>query len=289
MNDKIRFILSSIPGWAVLRAFLAGIVLGPFLFEVTGGPDDYRTNFLTEAMGIGFTVLVIDWIYRQRARHELRSRLKREAGSRGNAIAISAVEWIRAEGWLEGDDGLLKGESLISANLQGANLTRANLQNTKLVKANMQGANLFQANLCGSSLYGANLCKAQLQGADLSNTNLRSADLRYARMRYFHIQEMEEIGLDLLNETPQRANLNSADLAGVYLEGATLPDEGNLVDVECWPDGEQYVGNGLLEELKKFTDVNHSEFNSTLEKVERVREYQRYVGESRSFSDPEEE
>ncbi len=114
---EIRSKLASVSRWPVLRVFLAGLVFGPFLLGIMNGPDEYRPNLITEALGIGFTVLIIDWIYEQRARRELRRRLKREAGSRANAIAISAVEWIRAEGWLEGDDGLLKGANLINANL----------------------------------------------------------------------------------------------------------------------------------------------------------------------------
>jgi len=253
----------------------------------------YEMNLFTEGLGvyvsIGITVLGVDIAYALRDKKRLRERLKREAGSRSNAIAIGAVEWLRAEGWLQGDDGLLKGEETVLnyANLQGANLTRANLQGTKLVQAKLQGTDLFQANLCGASLYGANLCKAQLQGANLSNANLKSADLRDAKMRYFHIQEKEEIGLDLMNETPQRTNLNGADLEGAYLAGATLPDEENLADVLRWPDGEQYSGTGLLEKLKKFTDINHPEFKSTLDKIERERKYQRYVGEPETFADPE--
>lgn len=271
------------------------IALGTSKYVLDENDLGYETNLFTEALGvyasIGITVFFIDILNELRDKDRLRVRLKREAGSRANAIAVGAIEWLRAEGWLEGDDGLLQGQETVLnyANLQGANLTRANLQGTRLVKANLQDTELFQANLSGSSLYGANLRKAQLQGANLSHTNLRSADLRGSRMRYFHIQEKEEIGLDLLSETSQRANLNGADLEGAYLEGAILPNEDNLVDVFKWPDGEQYSGIGLLEELKKFTDVNHPEFKATLEEIEREREYQRLAGEPKAFSDPEDE
>ena len=278
-----------------ILVFAIGVSVGVRIGQIHyGGPSSQADVFIegagivvAEGVSVIVTIFVVNRWYAKRQVSSLQHQLVREVGSGSNEFAKNAVSRLRAEGWLEGDDGLLKGEDLNNANLQGANLTRANLQGTKLVKANFEDANLFQVNLRGSSLFGANLRKAQLQGADLSNTNLRSADLRDAKMRYFHIQEMEEIGLDLLNAKPQRANLNGADLAGAYLEGATLTDEENLVDVLEWPDCKQYGGIGLLEELKKFTDVDHREFDQTLEKVKLERKHQRYVGEPRAFSDPE--
>lgn len=304
IHKKYRLFYWLLAGTTVVALLLW---VGSMLFHDDEVPS-YEMNLFTELVGvivsIGFTVLVVDQINERREAErrkeqaqreqekemeELKVKLVRDAASRVNQTAVNAIEELRHKGWLEGDDGLLRNADLIEANLATADLRGANLQDTKLVTAKLQEANLFQANLSGSKLYGANMYMAQLQGADLSNANLRSADLRNARMRYFHIQEMEATGLDLLNETPQRANLNGADLEGAFLEGATLPDEENLVDVMRWPDGEQYSGAGLLEKLKKFTDVNHPEFEATLEKVRREREYQRYFGEPVTFSDPEAE
>lgn len=181
--------------WTILRAFLLGFIVGPFIYGITSGANDYRANLFTELMGIAFTALVIDWIYRLRTRHELRNRLVREAGSRSNAIAIGAVEWLRAEGWLEGDDGLLQGEDLV----------KANLENAYLLRANLRGAFLSEAKLRGAELMGANLRGVDLIEADLQDSKMHGADLR------------------------------KADLSGAKLEGSVMPDGTEFVDEDTLP------------------------------------------------------
>ena len=87
----------SIPVWTIARVILAGVLVEGFLYGIVTSSDGLGPNLITEAMGIGFTVLVIDWIYEQRSKRELKRRLIREAGSRLRGIAIPAVEWLRAE------------------------------------------------------------------------------------------------------------------------------------------------------------------------------------------------
>ncbi len=166
----MRNSLSSIPGWSILRAFLAGFIIGPFLFGLMNGPADYQPNLVTEAMGIGFTVLVIDWLYELRSTRDLRRRLIREAGSRSNDIALSAVDELRDKEWLTGEDGLLKEVDLSNANLQGAKLIEANLQGSILTGANLRGTDCS-----GIDLQGATLLKAKLEGSFLIWAKLENA------------------------------------------------------------------------------------------------------------------
>ena len=80
--------------------FLTLLWVGTLFFH---GREDrgYEMNVFTEALGVAvsilLTVLVVNVAYERRDKRRLRERLKREAGSRANAIAIAAVEWIRAE------------------------------------------------------------------------------------------------------------------------------------------------------------------------------------------------
>ena len=87
---------------------------------------DFQLNLSTELLGVvagtGFSALVIDRIYAYRNWKDLQRRLIREAGSRSHDIAISAVEWMDREGWLRGENGLLKG-----ANLREARLARCEI------------------------------------------------------------------------------------------------------------------------------------------------------------------
>ncbi len=71
-------------------------------------------------LGAGVTIFFIDRLNTHRAEESLKHRLIREAGSRSLDVAISAVEWMDREGWLTGEDGLLKGADLREARLQEA-------------------------------------------------------------------------------------------------------------------------------------------------------------------------
>lgn len=275
--------------WTFLRAFLLGFIVGPFFYGITAGANDYRANLFTELMGIAFTALVIDWIYRLRIRHELRNRLVREAGSRSNAIAIGAVEWLRAEGWLEGNEGLLQGEdtNLDNANLEGADLRGANLRGTRLRKANLGGADLSRANLQNAKLYRADFTGARVLGTDFKYADLRSADLRAAVMKLRDLGEEQEMGLDLfaddMDTSEYHADLRYADLEGAYLEGATLPHESRI----CWatlPLGEKFDHPFDIKKLKKYTDRCNPEFRDTLQRIEDRRLGMRAVATSGAYA-----
>ena len=185
--------------------------------------------------GASVTVLVIDRFNEYRATENLRQRLIREAGSRSNDIAISAIEWLRRERWLCGDDGLLKGEFLEGANLRDANLTDTNFEGANLSLSFFQDALLKNVRM-----RGANLFDASFQGAVLFNADLTSTDLR-----------MAQLGGSILEGAKfQDANMKYVDLQGALLDrndfgGATLPD-GMTFDDDT--------------DMRKYTDPNHHEF-----------------------------
>ena len=238
----------------------------------------YETNLFTEALGvyasIGITVFFIDILYELRDKDRLRTRLKREASSRANAIAVGAIEWLRAEGWLEGEDGLLKGENLNHANLQGANLCGANLQGTHLQKAQLLDSDLSRAKLIGAQMFEADLRAARLLGTDLQSANLKNADLRKAVMNQLYLGEEQEMGTNLfaddLDTSQYHADLRYADMEGAYLEGATLPNVKRLYWTKL-PLGERCHHSFNVEKLKRYTKRNHPEFEDTLQQVESRR------------------
>lgn len=198
------------------------LLLGMFgLSDVA--PDGFWKGVLTIAfevsVGAGVTIVFIDRFNAHRERESLKRRLIREAGSRSHDVAISAFEWMDREGWLRGEDGLLKGANLREArlwdarmdgaNLEGADLEAADLRNAKLIEANLNRTNLFRANLEGASLRKANLQEAKLSWANLNQANLDGA----------HLQNAE------LSQTDMRsANLNKADFEAAFMLGAELSD-----------------------------------------------------------------
>ena len=287
-RDYARFYIALL----LILLFAVGVAVGIRLGQFHYGGEATRSDIFVEAAGIIMaeavsiilTVLVVNKWYERQQVTDLKHQLVREVGSGSNEFAKNAVSRLRAEGWLEGEDGLLKGKVLNGANLKGADLSKANLRDTKLVSADLQESNLYQADLSDSSLYGANLRQAWLQGTNLSRTNLKSTDLRDSKMRYLPIQQSVEQGRDPLEAGPKRANLNGANLEGAYLEGATLPDLDNLLYVRTWPDGEEYHEPGLLEKLKKFTDSEHPAFAPTLETINSLRKYQRVASVPETFA-----
>ena len=153
-------------------------------------------------VGAGVTVLVIDRFNEYRATESLKRRLTREAGSRSHDIAISAVEWMDREGWLRGEEGLLKGANLREARLHEARLEGANLAGANLELADLTGAMLNDANLRDANLFGAKLEKAHLNGA-----NLECAELSFAVLTLANLH---------------KANLRCASLMKANLDGAFL-------------------------------------------------------------------
>lgn len=161
--SHIRFVIAAV-------VLIIWAVVGRFIYE--SQEWEYGMNVFTEMIGIGVTVLIVDELNRRRLREEYKRQLVDDAASISNEIAKNAVHQLRRKGWLEGENGLLKGAYLGGANLQEANLEFANLQGTELIASNLRAAKLWFANLRNADLRGANL-----NGADLSDADLKGAVL----------------------------------------------------------------------------------------------------------------
>ncbi len=199
-------------------------------------------------VGAGVTVLVIDRFNEYRATESLKRRLIREAGSRSHDIAISAVEWMDREGWLQGENGLLKGAhlreaQLNDARLQGANLERtdlrvANLCGAKLGKANLEHANLVSAKAKSAVLNEAMLERASLNSADLEGAylkyalfdyaTLRSAKIRSANLDHASFRHARMLNVDLTNSVTSRTNFFHANMHKAKLRSVTDRNSDNF-------------------------------------------------------------
>jgi hypothetical protein len=157
---------------------------------VFGANRDYFQELFMQGLGVVITVLILNRLAErrednrqtQREIEKLKKRLVMEARSQSNEIAKHAVDGLKQQGWLRGEDGLLKGANLVSANLPGVYLRIANLKGTDLRNANLRGAQLEEANLQSSisrriNLRDARLAFAQLQAADLKDAELQDAKL----------------------------------------------------------------------------------------------------------------
>jgi hypothetical protein len=110
---------------------------------------NYAINFGPEAAGIALTVLILDFLNERRNEQQLEAQLKsqlmKEMQSRHNLTALTAVEKLRVNGWLE--DGTLEGINLFSANLETANLWKANLSSTNFRSTRLNKSSIRYANL----------------------------------------------------------------------------------------------------------------------------------------------
>ena len=228
------------------------LLLGLFgLSEV--GPGGFWKGLLTIAfevtVGAGVTILFIDRFNAHWERESLKRRLIREAGSRSHDVAISAVEWMDREGWLRGEDGLLKGANLREArlpdarlegaNLEGANLEQADLRGAKLNGGNLRGANLDDADFRGrAELKGADLQCAKMNSARLEKAWLRDAVLEGAKMNFADLREagltnanlkgVSLIDADLSGTSVVETNFKGANLLGAKLKAASYLKSANL-------------------------------------------------------------
>lgn len=156
-------------------------------FELDGFLDGlYRGNGGT-LLGIGFTVLILDRLYKRREDRERRAKLARALASPDRTAALTALETLRTEDWLA--DGALRGADLHDAQLARADLRGVNLRDADLAGADLTGAQLAKADLSGADLSGADLTGADLAGARLGGARLRGADLTRVNLRRAVVDE----------------------------------------------------------------------------------------------------
>ena len=172
--------LVTLIGIILLVMGLAGLISGPIPYLPIPSLATFHKNISPELVGIGITVLLIDWANGKRE-DELEKKLEKKdlilhMSSPDNVIAQEAVRTLRARGWLFDD-------TLKSANLIGANLANTELTNAKLNDANLTKANLQNAILNGIKFNGAILHRTNLQNADFTNAAIEHAKLNSANLQ----------------------------------------------------------------------------------------------------------
>lgn len=235
--------------------FLPGLAIGFLIglpIQLGDAPVDWFIDGIwPEALGIVFTVFIIDRLYTWREEQkqivELKERLIREAQSTVNDIAVQAINEMRSRDWLAGDSGLLKGRTLRGANLSNALLQDANLTGCDFRGVSLKAAILADANLRDANLSNANLEDATLDYAILSNAKLRNANLTGASLVECELEGSNLTRAIIIKATLQLANLRSAVLEGAELVGSDLEDA---------DFGNAHLGLANLSEVRRMGGVN---------------------------------
>lgn len=149
--------------WVYLIIGLAiGILLPGFFQSIQADAiNAFLLNLVPEAVGIFFTVLIIDRLDSIREQQVIKDQLVRRLQSRYNHTALQAVEELRVLGHLE--DGTLRNQNLRGSNWVDANMYQADLQGSDLGNAVLTRADFVLANLKGVK----NLKDVQLIDTDI--------------------------------------------------------------------------------------------------------------------------
>lgn|GEM_PF-1106674 len=242
----------------VLVGILIGLVLSQFYtIEVAS----FVQNLIPEAVGIGFTVLVLDAVYQRRERKQYKERLILEMGSLDNSTALRASEALNRLGWAQ--DGSLVSAYLREANLKNIRIKRANLHRADLVAVNLMSGEMYHTNFSNVQMSDSDLRYGRFNLSDFSNSALESVDFRQCRLRGCNFNGTTLIGSDFENADLEGADLRGAWLLGANLEGAIFGRSSDgwsstkMDEETIMPDGKSWY-KGI--DLDQYLDPYHPEF-----------------------------
>ena len=253
----------------VVAGWFLGILTFPMLQTVSANFREMAISLVPEAIGIIFTVLILDRLAENRAREQLQTRLVHEARSQSNETAKAAVDWMNAEGWLkrESRTALLRGMNLNNAKLGDADLRSANLQQTDFWRANLTHAHLRYADLRGANFTDANLRDVHLRYATLQQATLTHTDLQHAYLEYANLQQAQLEKANLKAATLFCANLRDAHLDdAIFDEKTVLPDAQRLQDADgnfLKDESDDYIYDKYwtsTTDMQRYTNPQHPDF-----------------------------
>lgn len=173
-------------------SLVIGIVIGLLIFTlinyVTGDSSGFLQNLVPEAVGMIFTVVILDNLGKMREEKNMVEQLIRRMHSRYNHTALAAVEELRVIGRLQ--DGTIQGRELRGSNWEDANLYEADLSGCDLTNAKMLHADLVKANLRDTKISDEqlaatdNLCGATMpDGIRYDGRFVLMGDLNWAQRK----------------------------------------------------------------------------------------------------------
>lgn len=177
------------------------------------------TNIGTELLGLAITVLIVDALYKRLQEDQIKRQLIRDMGAADNAVALRAVQELKANGWLT--DGTLVGVDLTQANLQGVRLIKANLKGVRLCGANLRESILIAVNMQGADLRSVDFEKAGIAGCNFRDTDLWAAEFKESELRKVDFITSHLVGVDFTD----------AKIMGCHFQDARFGLSTH------WPDG----------------------------------------------------
>ncbi len=171
--------------------FMGGLLVFPLVNLVTTQTGSFLEDLVPEALGISFTILILDRLDAAREHRLIKDQLLRRMHSRYNNTALAAVEELRVLGHLA--DESLVGRNLRGSHLQDANLYQANLREVDLTNANLLDADLVEAILTDAKVSDEQLASCHIMWKAIMRDGNRydgrynlKGDIALARKRGFN-------------------------------------------------------------------------------------------------------
>lgn len=218
----------------LLIGFGLGMLATPALQLINSNTAELLRGLVPEAVGIVFTVLILDQLAANRSREALKTRLFNELRSAAVGQGTAALAWLKRANWIQ------------ATTLVQADLHRANWENAYVGELHLRGANLN----------GANLRNASNQRTLHDGTRVnRPVDFQGASLRYARLENAVLINADFTN-----AKLNNAHLENAVLVGATLTHA--EVTGASWhnailPDGTRWTPDT---DISRYTHPDHPDY-----------------------------
>jgi uncharacterized protein YjbI with pentapeptide repeats len=264
---------------------------------------DGMDGFITEAVGIMFTILIIDFYRKEEsqreyehkenlAQEESRRSLVRQARSRNNNSALDAIDIMREEGWLDKTkDGLclLRGEKLNHADLKSADLTNAELEETEFRSADLEAAvfshcnltaarfdeaDLIKTNFSRARLTGAFFVRARLTGCEFKDSKNPGATQHHDNLERLNFEGASLQSIDFSNlvmrfSVFQKAELKEVNFTGCWLEDSNFRDvrlsEKSVVFNSAYLDRVDFGKTGQIKGISfKGAHLNEVDFHQVL-------------------------
>lgn len=223
-------------------------------FRLFAGSNDFAMNLYNSVIDITITVGLIEVLNRHRdaknSERDLQEQLVREAGSRVNGTALTAIDMMRKRGWLRKDKfvdrynvthaiSLLENKDLRFANLESGDLQAVDLTNSMLYEINLNNTNLSDAILNRALLHKAKINGSQLFNVNLANANLSKASMQNSTIVQGDFSNSILEGADFTYSILRKADLSNANLTNATLKDALI-DEANFSNA-IMPDGSRYT------------------------------------------------
>jgi len=180
---------------------VVGLVIGlliPYFIQSLDAVNEFLQNLVPEAVGIFFTVLIIDRLDSIREQQVIKDQLVRRLQSRYNHTALQAVEELRVLGHLE--DGTLNKRNLRGSSWEDANMYMADLQGSDLGNAVLERADFVLANLKNVNVTDEQLMQTDIMhgatmpdGRKYDGRYRLDGDYAYARRKKVNIDSDDDM------------------------------------------------------------------------------------------------